>query len=111
MLYQSVYSGEECQPKPRACKPKRKRGEEDAVPALSSPSYEMRVGLDPGLHYLFIAKSNMNEEDKKVLAKMSSKVYYHECHARCPWWNEMINRNITSKVWKNTYTHGGRKKW
>jgi hypothetical protein len=46
----SVVLGEESEPKPRACKPKRNRGEEDAAPALSSPSFEMRVGLDPGLH-------------------------------------------------------------
>jgi hypothetical protein len=45
----SFLLGGEYQPKPRACKPKRKRGEEDEVPALSLPSYEMRVGLDPGL--------------------------------------------------------------
>jgi hypothetical protein len=47
----------------------------------------------------------MNAEDKKMLAKMSSKEYYHEskfswnvskqkkCYARC----------ITSEAWKNTY--------
>jgi hypothetical protein len=107
--------GEESEPKPRAHKPKRKRGEEDAVPALSSLSYETRVGLDPGVHYLFIVKNNLNTEEKKLSAKMSSKEYYHEskfnwkiskqkkCYARCPWWKEMINRNITSEPWKNTY--------
>jgi hypothetical protein len=59
---------------------------------------------------LFIAKNNLNSEDKKISAKMSSKEYYHEsksnwnvskqkkCSARCPWWKE-----ITSKAWKNTY--------
>lgn len=35
------------------------KGEEDEVPALSSPSYETKVGLDSGLHYLFVAKNNM----------------------------------------------------
>ncbi len=30
----SVVLGEESEPKPRACEPKRKRGEEVAVPAL-----------------------------------------------------------------------------
>jgi hypothetical protein len=44
----SVVLGEESEPKPRARKPKRKRGEEDELPALSLPSYETRVGLDPG---------------------------------------------------------------
>jgi hypothetical protein len=48
---------------------------EDEVPVLSSLSYETKVGLDPGLHYLFIAKNNMNVKDKKVSAKMSSKEY------------------------------------
>ena len=38
----SVALGEECQPKPRAQKPKRKRREEDEVSALS-PSYEAKV--------------------------------------------------------------------
>jgi hypothetical protein len=42
----SVLLGEECQSKPRAHKPKRKRGEEDKVPTLSPPSYETKVGLD-----------------------------------------------------------------
>jgi hypothetical protein len=59
----SVLFGEESEPKPRAHKPKRKRGEEDGLPALSLPSYEMRVGLDPGLCYLFVAKNNRNVED------------------------------------------------
>jgi hypothetical protein len=105
----SVLLGKESEPKSRARKPKRKREEEDELPALSSPSYETRVGLDPGLHYLFVAKNNSNAEDKKLSAKMSSKEYYHEskfnwnvskqkkCYARCPWWKEMINGNITSE--------------
>jgi hypothetical protein len=28
-----------------------------------------RVGLDPGLHYLFIAKNNSNAEDKKFFSQ------------------------------------------
>jgi hypothetical protein len=111
----SVLLGEESKLKPRAYKPKRKRGKEDEVPALSSLSYEMVVGLDPGLHYLFVAKNNMNAEVKKLSAKMSSKEYFHEskfywnkskqkkCYARYLWWKEMINGNLTSEVWKNTY--------
>jgi hypothetical protein len=63
---------------------------------------------------LFIAKNNTNVEDKKLSAKMSSKEYSHEskfnwneikqkkCYARCPWWKEMIDRNITSEAWKKT---------
>jgi hypothetical protein len=70
--------GEESKPTPRAHKPKRKRGEEDAVPALFLLIYEMRVELDPGLCYLFVVKNNLNVEDKKVSAKMSSKEYYHD---------------------------------
>jgi hypothetical protein len=35
----SVLLGEESEPKPRAHKPNRKRGKEDALPALSSWSY------------------------------------------------------------------------
>jgi hypothetical protein len=57
----------------------------------------------------------MNAEDKKLLAKMSYKEYYHEikfnqhmskqkkCYARHSWWKEMRNGSITSKAWKNTY--------
>jgi hypothetical protein len=69
----SVLLGEESELKPRAHKPKRKRGEEDGLPALSLLSYETMVGLDPGLHYLFVAKNNSNAKDKKLSAKMSSK--------------------------------------
>lgn len=38
-------------------------------PTVSSPSYETKVGLDPGLQYLFVAKNNINEVDKKLSAK------------------------------------------
>jgi hypothetical protein len=69
--------GEDSEPKSRARKSKRKRGDEDGLPALSSLSYETSVELDPGLLYLFIAKNNSNAEDKKLSAKMSSKEYYH----------------------------------
>jgi hypothetical protein len=74
----SVLLGEESEPKPRACKPKRKRGEEDGLPVLFLLSYETRAGLDPGLCYLFVAKNNLNAKDKKLSSKMSSKEYYHE---------------------------------
>jgi len=39
-----VVLDEEFEPKPRACKPKRKRGEEDDTPVL--PSQAMKLGLD-----------------------------------------------------------------
>jgi len=55
----SIVLGVECQWKLRAQKLKRQKGEEDEVPAMSSPSYETKVGLDSGLHYLFVAKNNM----------------------------------------------------
>jgi hypothetical protein len=70
--------GEECKPRQKACKTKRKQREEYDEPTVSSASYDVRVGLDPGLHYMFVTKNNMNAEDKKSLAKMSSKEYYHE---------------------------------
>ena len=69
----SVVLGEECKPKPKAHKTKRKQGEEDDEPTVSSASYDVRVGLDPGLCYLFVAKNNMNLEDKMSSAKMSLK--------------------------------------
>jgi len=74
----SVLLGEECEPKPKAHKNKRKQREEDDEPTVSSASYDVRVGLDPGLCYLLVAKNNTNAEDKTSLAKMSSKEYYHE---------------------------------
>ena len=73
-----VLLGEECELKPKARKTKRKRKEEDDEPAVSSASYDVRVGLDPGLHYLFVAKNNTNAEDNTSSAKMSLKEYYHE---------------------------------
>jgi hypothetical protein len=59
----SVVLGEECKSKPKVCKTKRKRGEEDNKPTVLSASYDVRVGLDPGLRYLFVAKNNANAED------------------------------------------------
>jgi hypothetical protein len=111
----TVLLGEECEPKPKACKTKRKQREEDDEPTVSSASYDIRVGLDPGLRYLFVAKNNTNEEDKTALAKMSSKGYYHEskfnwniskqkkCYARCSWWKEVMNGDISSEAWGRTY--------
>jgi hypothetical protein len=101
------------------------KGEEDVVPALSPPSYETNIGLDPRLHYLFVAKNNTNVEDKKLSAKRSSKEYYHEakfnwnkskqnkCYARHPWWKEVVNGNSTCEAWKGPTRkpQGGRKKW
>jgi hypothetical protein len=75
---ESVVLGEECKPRQKACKTKRKQREEYDESTVSSASYDDRVGLDPGLHYMFVTKNNMNAEDKKSLAKMSSKEYYHE---------------------------------
>jgi hypothetical protein len=72
----SVLFGEECEPKPIAHKTKRKQREEDDEPTVSPASYEVRVGLDPGLCYLFVAKNNMNAEESSV--KMSLKEYYHD---------------------------------
>jgi hypothetical protein len=60
----SVVLGEECGPKPKVCKSKKKRGEEDNEPTVSSTSYDVRVGLDPGLRYLFVAKNNKMQKIK-----------------------------------------------
>jgi len=108
----SVVLGEESEPKPRACKPKRKMGEDDEIPALSSPSHENRVGLDLGLCYFFIAKNNTNVEDKKMLAKMSSKEYYQKNQGQLEYKQAeevsckmfMVERNGQwEQAWKNTY--------
>jgi hypothetical protein len=64
---------------------------------------------------LFVTKNNTNAEDKTSSAKMSSKEYYHElkfnwniskqkkCYATYSWWKEMINGDISSEAWENTY--------
>jgi hypothetical protein len=44
----SVVLAEECQLKPRAHKPKREWREEDEEPAVSLPSYEIKVVLNSG---------------------------------------------------------------
>jgi hypothetical protein len=36
------------------------------------------VGINPGLRYVFVGKSNKNVK-KKSLIRMSSKQYYHGC--------------------------------
>jgi hypothetical protein len=111
----SVVLGEESESKPNVRKTKRKRREEDNQPSVSSASYEVRVGLDPGLRYLFVAKNNTNADDKTSSTKMSSKEYYHEskfncntskqkkCYARCSWWKEVMNGDISSEAWGRTY--------
>jgi hypothetical protein len=110
-----VLLGEECELKPKARKTKRKQREEDDEPTVSSAHYDVRVGLDPGLRYLFVMKSNTNAEDKTSSAKMSLKEYYHEskfncntskqkkCYARCSWWKEVMNGDISSEAWGRTY--------
>jgi hypothetical protein len=57
----------------------------------------------------------MNAEDKMSSAKMSSKEYNHEskfnwniskqkkCYARSSWWKKVMNGDISSKAWENTY--------
>jgi hypothetical protein len=94
----SVVLGEECESKPKVRKTKRKQREEDNEPTVLSACYDVRVGLDPGLRYLFVAKNNINAEDKMSSAKMSLKEYYHQskfnwntskqkkCYARCYEW-------------------------
>jgi hypothetical protein len=48
----SVVLGEECELKPKVHKTKRKQGEEDNEPTVLSASYDVRVGLDPGLRFV-----------------------------------------------------------
>jgi hypothetical protein len=63
--------------------------------------------IRPRIMLFVLAKNNMNVENKKLSAKMSSNEYYHEknfnwnmrrqkkCYARHPWWEEMRNGSIT----------------
>jgi hypothetical protein len=49
----------------------------DDVPSASE--YDVLVGIDPGLCYVFIGKNNENADSKKETVRMSSKQYYHDC--------------------------------
>jgi hypothetical protein len=49
---------------------KRKKNDEPAVP---STDYDLMVGIDPGLRYVFMGKSNENIDKKKSSIRMSSK--------------------------------------
>ncbi len=42
-----------------------------------STNYDVAVGLDPSLWYLFVLENNENVDDKNRLVKMSSRQYYH----------------------------------
>jgi hypothetical protein len=44
-------------------KSRLKKKQQDDVPAASE--YDVSVGIDPGLRYLFIGKSNKNADSKK----------------------------------------------
>ena len=73
----SVLLGEECITIPKRQSTKRKREYCDE-PVVSSTNYDVTVGLDPGLRYVFVTKSNENIDDKKKSVKMSSRQYYHD---------------------------------
>ncbi len=64
--------GEECITIPKWQSTKRKQGCDDE-PVVSSTNYDITVGLDPGLRYIFVMKSNENIDSKKKLVKMSSR--------------------------------------
>jgi hypothetical protein len=55
---------------------KRKQNDK---PVVSSMDYDFMVGIDPGLSYVFMGKSNENIDKKKSSIRMSSKQYYHDC--------------------------------
>jgi hypothetical protein len=55
---------------------KRKR---DPEPSVVLSNYDVAVGVDPGLRYLFVAKNDGNIEGKKGSVRMSSKQYYNDC--------------------------------
>jgi hypothetical protein len=69
-VYQSVKSwAKNVKQNQRLVTPRGKGEKKMKWPTVSSPSYETKVGLDPGLQYLFVAKNNINEVDKKLSAK------------------------------------------
>ena len=73
----SVVLGEECVTIPKQQSTKRKHKVDDELVVLLT-SYDVTVGLDPSLRYLFVIKNNENEENKKKSVKMSSRQYYHD---------------------------------
>jgi hypothetical protein len=73
----SVLLGEECITILKRQSTKRKQGYCNE-PVVSSTNYDVTVGLDPSLRYVFVMKSNENIDDKKKLIKMSSRQYYHD---------------------------------
>ncbi len=42
-------------------------------------NYDVAVGVDPGLRYLFVAKNDGNIECKKGSVRMNSQQYYNDC--------------------------------
>jgi hypothetical protein len=44
----------------------------------SSSNYDIMVGLDPSLRYLFIAKNNDNVEDKSKSTKINLRQDYYD---------------------------------
>jgi hypothetical protein len=72
-----VLLGEECITVPKWQSTKRK-GECDDELVVSSTNYDITVGLDPSLRYVFVTKNNENIDNKKKLVKMSSRQYYHD---------------------------------
>ncbi len=47
-------------------------------PVVASSDYDLMVGIDPGLCYMLMGKSNENIDKKKSSIRMSSKQYYHD---------------------------------
>jgi hypothetical protein len=47
--------------------------------AVSSTDYGFMVGIDPGLRYVFLGKSDDSIDKKKSSIRMSSKQYYYDC--------------------------------
>jgi len=72
--------------------------------------YDFMVGIDPGLSYVFMGKSNENIDKKKSSIRMSSKQYYHDCkfnwktekQQRCyeknQQWKDYVSNMPTSKT-------------
>jgi hypothetical protein len=59
--------------------PTKRKRDDDNEPVVASSDYDLMVGIDPGLRYVFVGKSNENIDKKKSSIRMSSKQYYHDC--------------------------------
>jgi hypothetical protein len=63
-----------------------KKRKQDTAPPKELPRYDVAMGVNPGLRYLFVAKSDKHMQGKKGAVRMSSNQYYNNC--KIDWKNQ-----------------------